>query len=228
MDKKKEVTTVLVIGIRGAVGQAVKELLSSKDVAVWGTSSVREITDGKGLFHLNFQDSASIGNFQVSAVDHVVITSGYEPRYNLHQTTSEHLKTMFDIHVTGPMLFLKTIHKKISVGGSITLLSSPAAYKGSYDPAYAAVKGAINALVKTLAKDFAPAIRVNAVSPSLIEGSPVYVRMTDDFRARHLNNTLTQQHTSALDCAEAIEYLINARQVTGQVLHVNGGMIFGN
>ena len=219
---------LLIIGINGTVGQAVKDLAENSGYQVFGTTS-KENQQTEKLFFLDLLDHESISNFQVPiAIDHVLITAGKEPQFNLQQSSENHILDMFGIHIIGPILLMKNLEGKMNDGGSVTLISSPAAYKGSYDPSYAAVKGAVNALVRTLAKDLAPKIRVNAFSPGLIENSPVFERMTPDFREKHLNATLTKKNTTALDCAKSILFLMESEQITGQILHVNGGMIYGS
>lgn len=219
---------LLIIGINGTVGQAVKDFAEKSGYQVFGTTS-RENQQSDKLFFLDLLDHESISNFKLpTTIDHVLITAGKEPQFNLLQSSEIHVLDMFGVHIIGPILLMKNLEGKINAGGSVTLISSPAAYKGSYDPSYAAVKGAINALVRTLAKDLAPNIRVNAFAPGLIENSPVFDRMTPDFREKHLNATLTKKNTTALDCAKSILFLMESEQITGQILHVNGGMIYGS
>ncbi len=219
---------LLIIGINGTVGKAVAELATKKDYEVFGTSSRKEKSSDK-IFYLDFLNQKSVEDFDLKfEFDDVLITAGKEPQFNLYESSPNHIQDMFAIHVIGPILWIKKSAKKIKTGGSITFISSPAAYKGSYDPSYAAVKGAINSLVRTLAKDLAPEIRVNSFAPGLIENSPVFERMTPDFREKHLNATLTKRNTSAEDCAKSILFLMESPQITGQILHVNGGMIYGS
>lgn len=216
---------VLIIGSRGTVGKACVSLFEQHGYTVIGTTSNRSVANEK-LLWLDFNDDVSLENFHLQVpVTHVVIASGAEPSKNLHQTSKLHLQQMLNVHVTGPMLLLQKIAAQIAPGGSVTFLSSPAALKGSYDPGYAAAKGATNALVKTLAKDLAPSIRVNGVSPGLIEDSTVFIGMTPDFRERHLNNALTKKHTTAMECAETVYFMCTSKQITGQVLQVSGGMV---
>lgn len=221
MDKKN----VLIIGWRGTVGSACATLFENNGYDVIGTTSDPAATNER-LFWLDFNNDSSIENFSLTQqIDHVIIASGAEPSKNLYQTSKQHLHQMMNIHVTGPMLLLRKITGNITPGGCIVFLSSPAALKGSYDPGYAAAKGATNALIKTLAKDLGPSVRINGVSPGLIEDSTVYKTMTPDFRERHLNNALTKKLTTVMECAEAVYFMCMNKQITGQVLQVSGGMV---
>jgi 3-oxoacyl-[acyl-carrier protein] reductase len=218
--------TVLIVGASGSVGKACKVKAEQNNYTVLTTSSNKSKQNNTDWFWIDFNNPTSIDELQIEhQIDMVIICAGKEPQKNLLETNWQHLNEMNNIHVLGPILLLQKIVNKINEGGSIVLLSSPAALKGSYDPIYAAVKGAVNSLVKTLAKDLGPRIRVNAVSPSLIINSPVYERMTPDFREKHLNNTYTKQNTTSQQCAEAIFFMGEHKQITGQVLQVNGGMV---
>lgn len=218
--------TVLIVGASGSVGKACKKIGEQLNYRTLTTSSNKNNANNNNCFWVDFNDSLSINELQLDCqIDLLIICAGKEPQKNLKETTWQHLNEMSNIHVLGPILLIQKILKFMTSGSAIVLLSSPAAIKGSYDPIYAAAKGAVNSLVKTLAKDLGPAIRVNAVSPSLIIDSPVYERMTPDFREKHQNNTYTKQNTTAQQCAEAIFFMGEHPQITGQVLQVNGGMV---
>jgi NAD(P)-dependent dehydrogenase (short-subunit alcohol dehydrogenase family) len=65
------------------------------------------------------------------------------------------------------MAALAELRGKIRTGGAIVLLSSEASHRGSWDDAYAATKGAVNALVRSLATKCAPEVRVIGVAPGV-------------------------------------------------------------
>ncbi|MFN3445982.1 MAG: SDR family NAD(P)-dependent oxidoreductase [Bacteroidia bacterium] len=218
--------SVLIVGASGAIGSACKKKFNEMQYDVYTLTSIKEKADNIHCFWLDFNNPKSIDGLNLTKpIDCVIISAGKEPQHNLESTNFEHLNEMMNIHLLGPILLLKKLKPMLNEDSAIVFLSSPAALKGSYDPIYAAAKGAVNSLIKTLAKDFAPKTRVNAVSPSLIEDSPVFKRMTADFREKHLNNTLTNKHTTADQCADAIYFMSTQAQITGQVLQVNGGMV---
>jgi 3-oxoacyl-[acyl-carrier protein] reductase len=218
---------ILIIGISGSLGSAFANGLKTiGNYHIFGTTS-QPSNISENVFHLDFQNDKTIHSFPDIIFNHVIIASGYEPSSNLAESTAEHIDKMFRIHAIGPLLFLKKIAKQFAVDSSITFVSSPAAWQGSYDPSYAAVKGAVNSLVRTLAKDFAPKTRVNALSPSLIEDSTVFNKMTKDFKQKHIDKTLNRRLLSVTECVEAIKFIFSSKHYTGQILHLNGGMIYG-
>ena len=225
--------TILLVGINGTIGKAVFELFTEKGIRCFGTSSdkSRILAKSKDLFYLNLMEPDTISPLKkvIPKINGIVFCAGLEPQLSLSETTWEHHKKMLDIHVTGPLFVVQTLKQKIKKGGSVIFISSIAAQKGSYDPSYAIAKSAVIGMTKTLAKELAPdKIRVNAISPGLVKNTPVHKRMTKDFRNSHLKNTLLQQLTTTKDCAETIFFLFMQKQITGQLIHVNGGQYFGN
>jgi 3-oxoacyl-[acyl-carrier protein] reductase len=85
--------------------------------------------------------------------------------------------------------------------------------------AYAASKGALITMTKSLARVLAPAIRVNAVAPGAI-ATPLVATAPKDFLA---GLSPMGRIGSGADIADAVLYLTEARNVTGVVLPVDGG-----
>ena len=95
----------------------------------------------------------------------------------------------------------------------------------SFHSSIAGAKGAIEGLTVSLAAEFAPKIRVNAIAPSL----------TNTPLAEKLVNTESKLQSAAdrhpmkrigepKDMVDAVNYLLNASWVSGQILAVDGGM----
>jgi NAD(P)-dependent dehydrogenase (short-subunit alcohol dehydrogenase family) len=117
---------------------------------------------------------------------------------------------------------------KDSEGASIVLLSTVAVSIGMpFHSSIAMAKGAIEGLTRSLAAELAPSIRVNAVAPSLTN-TPLgerFINTPEKLEASEKRNPL-KKIGQAQDIANSIQFLLSDKSswVTGQILHVDGGM----
>jgi 3-oxoacyl-[acyl-carrier protein] reductase len=88
--------------------------------------------------------------------------------------------------------------------------------------AYSAAKSALNSFTKTLAKELAPHVRVNAVAPGFVITSN-YDQMSAALKDELINSTLIKRWIQPEEIAEAFLYLAGAEAVTGEILMVDGG-----
>jgi len=112
-------------------------------------------------------------------------------------------------------------------GGAIVTVSSIAAVRGP--GAYGGSKAVLNAATFEWAAKLAPeGIRANAVAPGFTEATEFFGdRMNPEFHAGRVEQTLLKRAGTPEEIAEAIRYLAGAANVTGQILHVNGGAVLG-
>jgi 3-oxoacyl-[acyl-carrier protein] reductase len=113
-------------------------------------------------------------------------------------------------------------------GGSIVLVSSTAAQRGeAFHADYAATKGALVSLTKSLAQECAPALTVNCVAPGWIDTEMSANVLVGEYRARVERAIPLRRIASAEDVAGPILFLCSplARHITGEVLNVNGGSV---
>lgn len=95
----------------------------------------------------------------------------------------------------------------------------------SCEVCYSAAKGAVIAMTKALAKELGPShIRVNAVAPGVILTDMVS-NVTPETMDWLREETPLDRHGTPQDVVQAMDYLVQADFVTGQVLPVNGGFV---
>lgn len=111
---------------------------------------------------------------------------------------------------------------------SILLFSTVAVQTGMpYHASIAMAKGAVEGLTRSLAAEFAPKIRVNAIAPSLTDTPMASKLLSNDEKKeasakRHPLNSVGK----AEEIANAAYFLLTDQSnwVTGQILHIDGGM----
>ncbi len=187
-------------------------------------------------------------------LDHIVITAGvFLPPSVDGKLSDEAWQLTFDVNVRGSYNLVDEAHeifKQQGLQGSIVLTTSvngAVAKKGSL--AYDTSKAAANHLVRELAIELAPLVRVNAIAPAtVVKGSTMFPRdrvissltkyeipfnendSDDDLRSSLANfyaqRTLTKQPITPDDQAEAAYFLLSqkASRITGQIINVDGGL----
>lgn len=141
----------------------------------------------------------------------------------------EDLAKTFAINVNGALYLAKAALRVMmrQKWGRMVMLSSVVAEMGNPgQAAYAASKGALLALTKTLAKEYGSrGITVNAVTPGFIE-TDMTAAVTEQGRQALLAATPIARFGKPEEVAAAVLYLASeeAGYVTGQVLRVNGGL----
>ena len=116
---------------------------------------------------------------------------------------------------------------KKQMGGSIVNVSSIAGIKGCAGAtAYAASKGAVNAMTKSAAVELAPYhVRVNAVAPGMIEGGLSDI-MGSEQKQRASQSIALKRFGLPQEVAEGIYFLASeaASYITGSILRIDGGL----
>lgn len=109
-------------------------------------------------------------------------------------------------------------------GGCIINTASVAGLTGTGScMAYAASKGAIITLTKSLARALAPKIRVNAIAPGFVDTR--WTAHWSDYRAEKVEAALLKKAALPEDIAEGALYLARAEFVTGQTIVLDGGRV---
>jgi 3-oxoacyl-[acyl-carrier protein] reductase len=144
---------------------------------------------------------------------------------NLDEMTEEKWDRILNVNLKGPFFVCRAAIPLLrdSGGGSIVNVASVAGVAGAGSSiAYAASKGALITMTKSLARAFAPAIRVNAVCPGVIESR--WLEDHPEMIESAIKVTPLRKASSTDDIADVITFLAcDAGMMTGQALVVDGG-----
>ena len=131
---------------------------------------------------------------------------------------------MFKVKFWGAFSAVQASAGSLRDGGSITLLSGIAAQMPVPGlSVVAAINGAIEALVRTLAVELKP-VRVNAVAPGFIDSGSIDSSGISDEMAQRITTTLPVQRIGKPeDAASAVIFAMTNPYVTGTTIRVDGG-----
>lgn len=161
-------------------------------------------------------------------IDILVNNAGTQfPEKNITDLKEENIRTTFDSNIIGMILLSKAVFPYLKSGSSIINTTSAAAYQGHEELLdYSATKGAIVSFTRSLALQAKPKnIRVNAVAPG-----PVATPLTKETFGEEEEDKSKppfERNASTEEIASSYLFLASdsAAQMTGQVLHPNGGII---
>jgi 3-oxoacyl-[acyl-carrier protein] reductase len=166
--------------------------------------------------------AAELGGFDVLVNN--AATTHFIDHTDLEALTDEVWDGIFQVNVKGAFYVCRAALPLLrSRRGSVVNVTSVAGLggQGSSIP-YAASKAALNCVTKSLARAFAPEVRVNAVAPG-----PILTRWLEpypDMVERAVQATPLQRAATPDDIADTVVYLaLDTSLTTGQVLVVDGG-----
>ncbi|EJM58452.1 SDR family NAD(P)-dependent oxidoreductase [Pseudomonas sp. GM48] len=161
-------------------------------------------------------------------LDILVANAGISKADTIEKTTVKDFDDLFAVNVRAPYFLVQQLLPALCKGSSVVLLSSRAAAHTGVGTlsAYAATKGAIDTLVKHFASELGGrGIRVNAVAPGVVLTEMSSFAKTDAGRDFTLSIQALKRMAQPDDIAAAVVFLASddARWITGDTLHVDGG-----
>jgi NAD(P)-dependent dehydrogenase (short-subunit alcohol dehydrogenase family) len=230
---------ILIMGGVGGIGEALARRLRSAGHGVVVTSRTLERASSLAqeisatALACDVLDEASITQTVRQAAPDgrlggIVYAIGSILLKPLSRVSADDMLNAYRLNVVGAMLAVRDGAESLkAAGGSVVLFSSVAASQGF--PMHAAIgsaKAAVEGLTRSLAADLAPAIRVNAIAPSLT-ATPLAASMTSNTK---LAEGIAALHPlprlgEAAEMAALAQFLLSADAgwITGQVFGVDGG-----
>jgi NAD(P)-dependent dehydrogenase (short-subunit alcohol dehydrogenase family) len=241
MDAKQK--TVIVTGASQGIGAAIANLFLDRGYNV--VASSRTISSKNELQrsdHLALVDG-DIGRAETAhkivamavkrfgSVDALVNNAGIFFGKKFTEYKPEDFRALVATNLDGFIYMTQAVVNQLLAqksGGSVVSISASLADQplGAVSAAVPMItKGGINAASRNLAIEYAKqAIRVNVVAPGFVD-TPLLNGIPQEFLR---SQSPLGQIATAKDVAEAVLYLSEASQVTGEVLHVDGGAHVGH
>ena len=166
---------------------------------------------------------------KIGAVDILVCNAGICHTGLMQDMPEDCWDRLFDVNVKGIYhcvnAFLPGFLQK-QAGSVVTVSSMWGQVGASCEVAYSATKGAVIAMTKALAQELGPSnIRVNCVAPGVVM-TDMCANVSPETMDELASQASLGRNGTPRDIAKSILYLADAPFVTGQVLGVNGGLIY--
>lgn len=236
---------VIIIGSSRGIGAGIAKSLAALGAQVCVTYSrskekaekVYSELDGRGhlLLDLNTSDEDSVKTFfkevldKWESIDGLVNNAGITRDQLLVRMKTEDFDDVYETNLRGTFLCTKAVARPMMKRrtGSIVNITSVIGSTGNAGQAnYAASKGGTESFSKSVAKELGSrGIRVNCVAPGFIQTEMTDV--LDDEQKNALTEQLPLSRPGTTDdVAQAVAFLISdaSSYITGQTIHVNGGM----
>jgi NAD(P)-dependent dehydrogenase (short-subunit alcohol dehydrogenase family) len=229
--------TVVVTGASKGIGAAVTQAFLGRGYNVVGNSRSFSSAAFKPSTNLALVEGdiglvttaekiAQTATEKFGSIDHVICNAGIFSSKPFTDYTVNDFRAFVSTNLEGFIFIAQLAVKQMlaqGTGGSITAITAAAATNPiSGIPASIPMitKGGLNTVILSLANEYAMRnIRFNAVAPGIVD-TPMHATDPKDFlKALSPMSVISD----AKDVADAVVYLTEARYVTGEVLHVDGG-----
>lgn len=224
----------LVIGASSPIGRAVVaefEAHGMDVIATYHRNAPTDASPGTRWRPLDVTDEERIATLThgiaVSGelLDVVVMVVGILPGKPLEAYDLPSIDEVMRANVSGPAMLIASLLPLLRPGSRVVMFSSVSGERGSFDPIYAASKGAIISLVKSLAIRHAPKTRFVAIAPGLVDHSGMYAEMKPERQAFHREATPLGRLITPVEIAKIVYDLTQEHwaHANGSCVRINGG-----
>lgn len=166
----------------------------------------------------------------IENIDSVIYCPGSINLKPILQLKEEDFVNDFNINVLGAIKTVKTYLNNLKKGDDPSLLFFSTVAVGQGMPFHSSVsvaKAGIEGLTKSLAAELAPSIRVNCIAPTITRTDMAQrILRNEKIEENIANKHPLKKICEAKDISDMADFLIshNAKNITGQIMHVDGGM----
>ena len=222
---------ILIIGGTSGIGKALVELLQDSN-QLFVANRTSEGLDMEKVTYIPFDATSDVlDTTQLpDQLDGFVYCPGSINLRPFKGLKPETFQKDFEINVLGAVKSLQVVLKNLlqSPQASLVFFSTVAVQTGMpFHASVAAAKGAIEGLTKSLAAEYAPKFRVNAIAPSLTKTPLADKFLNNETKLEKANERHPLKFVgSAKDLANSAKFLLSdeSNWMTGQILHVDGGI----
>ena len=165
---------------------------------------------------------------KLGGLDILINNAGILRDKTLKKMSIDDWNAVVAVNLTGPANCLRHATSILRGGGRVVNISSLSGFAGMFGQAnYAATKAGVVALTKVAARELArQQITVNAIAPGVIE-TEIMSAVPDEMKKKYLEQIPLGRFGQVDDIVDAALFLCSpfAKYITGQVIHVNGGML---
>ena len=138
--------------------------------------------------------------------------------------SEENWNALMGSNLKAPLFLIQSFHKELEENqGFIINITDINVDKALINHSiYLAAKSGLQTLTKSLAKELAPNIRVNAIAPGAIL-EPPNIEWTTEQKKNIIHAVPMKRMGTEKDIVDAAMYLSEAEYVTGQILNIDGG-----
>jgi NAD(P)-dependent dehydrogenase (short-subunit alcohol dehydrogenase family) len=223
--------TYLIVGASSGIGfEIAKKLQQGGNKVIALSRTAGQLSEIQGVDFFSCDVSAENPDFPIfeNEINGLIYCPGTINLKPFKALKTEDFTNEFNINAMGAVKTIKNYLPNLlkTENASIVLFSTIAAQKGMpFHASIAMAKGAVEGLTVSLAAEFAPKIRVNAVAPSLTNTPLANKLLNSELKLKASEDKHPLKKIgSPENISEAAIYLLNAQWVTGQILHVDGGL----
>jgi NAD(P)-dependent dehydrogenase (short-subunit alcohol dehydrogenase family) len=219
-----------IIGGNSGIGLSTVQRLKNSGHEIFAAARNTTELEKLGIAVQSFDATAPGSLVWPEKLDGLVYFPGTIQLKPFHRLTAEDFQKDFQVNLLGAVAALQSALPALKASGnaSVVLFSTVAVAQGMpMHASIASAKGAVEGLTRSLAAEWAPVIRVNAIAPSLTDTPLAAALLNSDLKKEASAKRHPLQRIGSSDeFSEIVEFLLSdaARFMSGQIIHVDGGL----